>query len=108
VLSLFFTLNASELDAVIIHILQGEITTSEVFREIKVLFSRIVLKVIRDTKAKEEEICRAVLDLALVLAAFASKNVLLAAKALNSKANKKILVANGFGILASYVKKKPF
>jgi hypothetical protein len=38
-------------------------------------------------------------------AAFISRNVLLAAKVLNNKANKKILVTNGFRILASYIKK---
>jgi hypothetical protein len=65
--------------------------------------SGIVLEVLRDIQAEEEEVSRAVLDLVLVLAAFASKSVLLATKALNSKANKKILIANNFGILASYI-----
>jgi len=65
--------------------------------------SGIVLEVLRDIKAEEEEVSRAVLDLVLVLAAFASKSVLLATKALDSKANKKTLIANNFGILASYI-----
>lgn len=70
---------------------------SEVFREIEVPFS------VRDTKAEEEEVSRAILDFALVPAAFASRSVLLAAKALDSEADEKISVANGFGILASHV-----
>jgi len=65
--------------------------------------SGIVLEVLRDIKAEEEEVSRAVLDIVLVLAAFACKSVLLATKALDSKANKKTLIANNFGILASYI-----
>jgi hypothetical protein len=76
---------------------------SQVFREIEVPFSGIVLEVVRDTKAEEEEVSRAVLDLVLVPAAFASRSVLLATKALDSEADEKISVANNFGILAGHV-----
>jgi hypothetical protein len=43
-----------QLDAITTHILQGGMTASEVFREIEVPFSGIVLVVVRDTKAEEE------------------------------------------------------
>jgi hypothetical protein len=78
-------------------------TASEVLREIEVPFSGIVLEVMRDTKAEEEEVSRAVLDLVLMPAAFASRSVLLVAEALDSEADEKISIANSFGILASHV-----
>ncbi len=49
-----------------------------------------MLEVVRDTEAEKEEVTRAVLDLVLVPAAFASTSVLLAAKTLDSKADEKI------------------
>lgn len=79
-------------------------TALEVFREIEVPISGIVLEVVRKTKAEEEEkFTRAVLDPVPVLIIFISRNVLLIVKILNSEVDKKISVANNFRIFASYI-----